>query len=110
MSVKELRLRVAEARQRDVGYGIARIDREVGASAGLQTGDMVEIRGRKLTAATLWLGYLEDEKDIIRIDGYIRSNAGVSLNDWVTVRKADVKEATAETPINNIEGAHPQHT
>ncbi len=93
MSVKELRLRVAEARQRDVGYGIARIDREVGASAGLQTGDMVEIRGRKLTAATLWLGYLEDEKDIIRIDGYIRSNAGVSLNDWVTVRKADVKEA-----------------
>ncbi len=93
MSVRELRLRVAEARQRDVGYGIARIDREVGAKAGLQTGDMVEIRGRKLAAATLWLGYLEDEKDIIRIDGYIRSNAGVSLNDWVTVRKADVKEA-----------------
>ena len=93
MKVRELRLRVAEARQRDVGYGIARIDREVGASAGFQTGDMVEIRGRKIAAATLWLGYLEDEKDVIRIDGYIRSNAGVSLNDWVTVRKANVKEA-----------------
>ena len=49
MKVRELRLRVAEARQRDVGYGIARIDREVGASAGFQTGDMVEIRGRKLS-------------------------------------------------------------
>ncbi|HDJ66289.1 MAG TPA: AAA family ATPase, partial [Nitrososphaeria archaeon] len=93
MKVRELRLRVAEARQRDVGYGIARIDREVGASAGFQTGDMIEIRGRKVAAATLWLGYLEDEKDVIRIDGYIRSNAGVSLNDWVTVRKANVKEA-----------------
>ncbi len=102
-SVKELRLRVAEARQRDVGYGIARIDREVGASAGLATGDIIEIRGRKLAAATLWLGYLEEEKDIIRIDGYIRSNAGVSLNEYVIVRKANVKEAqlVVMAPVNN---------
>jgi transitional endoplasmic reticulum ATPase len=101
--VKELRLRVAEARQRDVGYGIARIDREVGASAGLATGDIIEIRGRKLAAATLWLGYLEEEKDIIRIDGYIRSNAGVSLNEYVIVRKASVKEAqlVVLAPVNN---------
>ncbi|MCX8187239.1 MAG: CDC48 family AAA ATPase [Nitrososphaeria archaeon] len=93
MSPKELRLRVAEARQRDVGYGIARIDREVGAAAGFQTGDMVEICGRKVAAATLWLGYLEDEKDVVRIDGYIRNNAGVSLNEWVTIREAKVREA-----------------
>ena len=100
---KELRLRVAEARQRDVGYGIARIDRDVGASAGLSTGDIIEIKGKKLAAATLWLGYLEDEKDIIRIDGYIRSNAGVSLNDYVIVRKATVKEAqmVVLAPVNN---------
>jgi transitional endoplasmic reticulum ATPase len=100
---KELRLRVAEARQRDVGYGIARIDRDVGASAGLSTGDIIEIKGKKLTAATLWLGYLEDEKDIIRIDGYIRSNAGVSLNDYVIVRKANVREAqmVVLAPVNN---------
>jgi len=98
-----LRLRVAEARQRDVGYGIARIDRDVGASAGLSTGDIIEIKGKKLAAATLWLGYLEDEKDIIRIDGYIRSNAGVSLNDYVIVRKATVKEAqmVVLAPVNN---------
>ncbi|MEM2024339.1 MAG: hypothetical protein QXG69_06090, partial [Candidatus Caldarchaeum sp.] len=95
MSVKELRLRVAEAKQRDVGYGIARIDRSVGAEAGLSTGDIIEIRGKKLTAATVWLGYVEDEKekDTIRIDGHIRNNAGVSLNDYVIVRKAAVKEA-----------------
>jgi transitional endoplasmic reticulum ATPase len=95
MSVKELRLRVAEAKQRDVGYGIARIDRSVGAEAGLSTGDVVEIRGKKLTAATVWLGYVEEEKDkdIIRIDGHIRNNAGVSLNDYVLVRRAQVKEA-----------------
>jgi transitional endoplasmic reticulum ATPase len=95
MSVKELRLRVAEAKQRDVGYGIARIDRSVGAEAGLSTGDVIEIRGKKLTAATVWLGYVEEEKDkdIIRIDGHIRNNAGVSLNDYVLVKKAQVKEA-----------------
>ncbi len=103
MSSKELRLRVVEAKQRDVGYGIARIDKDVGASAGLVTGDIIEIRGKKLTAATLWLGYTEDEKDTIRIDGYIRSNAGVSLNDYVTVRKAQVKEAqlVVLAPVNN---------
>jgi transitional endoplasmic reticulum ATPase len=102
-TVPELRLRVAEARQRDVGYGIARIDREVGASAGLSTGDVIEIRGKKLAVATLWLGYLEDEKDIIRIDGYIRNNAGVALNDYVVVRKAQVKEAKLVTlaPVNS---------
>ncbi|MEM0384785.1 MAG: CDC48 family AAA ATPase, partial [Candidatus Caldarchaeum sp.] len=74
---------------------IARIDRNVGAEAGLSTGDIVEIRGKKLTAATVWLGYVEDEKekDAIRIDGHIRNNAGVSLNDYVIVRKANVKEA-----------------
>jgi len=103
MSPKELRLRVVEARQRDVGYGIARIDREVGASAGFQTGDIVEIIGRKVTAATLWLGYMEDEKDVIRIDGYIRNNAGVSLNEWVTVREAKVREAqlVVLAPVNS---------
>ncbi len=100
---KELRLRVAEARRRDVGYGIARIDREVGASIGLSTGDIIEIQGKKIAAATLWLGYSDEkEKDIIRIDGYIRSNAGVSLNEYVIVRKADVKEAISVTlaPVN----------
>ena len=103
MSPRELRLRVAEARQRDVGYGIARIDREVGAAAGFQTGDMIEIRGRKVAAATLWLGYLENEKDVVRIDGYIRSNAGVSLNEWVTIREAKVKEAqlVVLAPVNS---------
>jgi len=98
-----LRLRVVEARQRDVGYGIARIDREIGAAAGFQTGDMVEIIGKKVTAATLWLGYMEDEKDIIRIDGYIRNNAGVSLNEWVTIREAKVREAqlVVLAPVNS---------
>ncbi|MEM2554120.1 MAG: CDC48 family AAA ATPase [Nitrososphaerota archaeon] len=103
MRNKELRLRVAEARRRDVGYGIARIDREVGASIGLSTGDIIEIQGKKIAAATLWLGYSDEkEKDIIRIDGYIRSNAGVSLNEYVIVRKADVKEAISVTlaPVN----------
>jgi transitional endoplasmic reticulum ATPase len=74
-----------------------------GRCDGVATGDIIEIRGRKLAAATLWLGYLEEEKDIIRIDGYIRSNAGVSLNEYVIVRKANVKEAqlVVLAPVNN---------
>jgi transitional endoplasmic reticulum ATPase len=50
-------LRVAEAESRDVGRGIARIDIEIASNLGLTTGDVVEIKGKKTTAAVYWPGY-----------------------------------------------------
>ena len=87
-------LRVAEAHGRDVGRGIARIDPKVMEETGLVSGDVVEIAGKRRTAAIVWPGYAEDYgKGIIRIDGYIRNNAGVSIDEKVTVRKIEVKKA-----------------
>ncbi|RLI10771.1 AAA family ATPase, partial [Candidatus Bathyarchaeota archaeon] len=94
----EIQLRVADARQRDVGRGIARINQKAMKAVGVSTGDVIEIEGTKKTAAIAWPAYIDDQdEDIIRIDGITRENAGVSLNDYVIVRKADVRNATSIT-------------
>jgi transitional endoplasmic reticulum ATPase len=103
-------LRVAEARSRDVGRGIARIDPEAMKKLGLTSGDIVEISGKRKTVAICWPSYSEDAgKGIIRIDGYIRNNAGVSIDEKVTVRKIEAKKASkitlAPTEPLRIEGA-----
>ncbi len=88
-------LRVAEAKPHDVGRGIARIDPEVAYELGLQTGDVVGIEGTKKTAALVWPGYPEDTRTgLIRIDGMVRRNAGVGIDDKVRIRK--VQTAPAE--------------
>ncbi|MHC1628263.1 MAG: AAA family ATPase, partial [Candidatus Nezhaarchaeales archaeon] len=87
-------LRVAEAKARDVGRGIARIDPAVMSQLNINTGDVIEIIGKKKTVAICWPGYPEDYgKGIIRIDGYIRRNAGVSIDDKVTIKLASVRKA-----------------
>jgi transitional endoplasmic reticulum ATPase len=93
----EIRLRVGEAYSRDVGRKIARISREAMARLGVEVGDYIEIEGPKgIAVAQVWpLHPDERDKDIIRIDGYIREAIGASIGDMVTVRKAgNVQPAT----------------
>ena len=87
-------LRVADALQRDVGRGIARIDPKIVKDLGLTSGDIVQITGKRKTNALSWPAYEEDYgKGIVRIDGYLRNNAGVSIDDKVTIRKIEAKIA-----------------
>lgn len=88
-------VKVAEARQQDVGRGIARVDPDIAKRLGISTGDIVEISsGRKKTAAKSWHGYPDDRgKGIIRIDGATRRNADTSIDDKVTIRKIEAKDA-----------------
>lgn len=91
---KEAQLRVAEAKQRDIGRGKARVDNETMQLLGITAGDVIEIKGKKSSAAVAWPAYPEDQgKGLIRIDGIIRKNSGVAINDYVVIGKADVKEA-----------------
>jgi transitional endoplasmic reticulum ATPase len=91
---KTLTLRVADAYQRDVGRGIARVDPKVVDELGLTSGDVIQIIGKKKTTALSWPGYESDfGKGTIRIDGYLRNNAGVSIDDKVTIRKIEAKIA-----------------
>jgi transitional endoplasmic reticulum ATPase len=96
MSTKEVSLRVADARQRDVGHGKVRIDNDTMQKLGITAGDFVEIHGKKMTVAVAWPAYAEDQgQEIVRMDGLIRRNAGVALNEYVSVKKAEVKDAQA---------------
>ncbi|MCS7129033.1 MAG: CDC48 family AAA ATPase [Candidatus Caldarchaeum sp.] len=92
---KELSLRVAEARQRDIGRKIARVDSMGMKEIELSPGDLIEITGRRTTVAIVWPPYKEDDgQGIIRIDGEIRRNSGVSVGEYVRISKTSAKPAT----------------
>jgi transitional endoplasmic reticulum ATPase len=92
--MSEIQLRIGDARQRDVGRGIARIDQKTMQKLGLSAGDVIEIVGKRTTSAIAWPAYSEDQdRDIIRIDGFTRKNAGVAINEYVLVRPGKVKDS-----------------
>ena len=95
--MSSIQLKVAEAKQqRDVGRGIARIDSDTMKNLGVTVGDVIEINGKKSTAAKAWPAYPEDQGlAIIRIDGFIRKNCGVSINEFVSVKKAEAEYAVS---------------
>ncbi|MEM2097025.1 MAG: CDC48 family AAA ATPase [Methanothrix sp.] len=95
---EEVVLKVGEARASDVGRGIARVDPAVIREKGWQAGDVISIRGKKQTAALLWPGYPEDTgTGIIRMDGTLRRNAGVTIDERVPVKI--IQAAPAETVV-----------
>ena len=92
--MSEVQLRVGDARQRDVGRGIARIDQKTMQKLGISAGDVIEIVGKKTTSAIAWPAYSEDQgRTILRIDGFTRKNAGVAINEYVVTRRGTVKNA-----------------
>lgn len=92
--MSEVQLKVLDSRQRDVARGIARIDERTMQKLGVSSGDVIEFSGKKKTSAIAWPAYSEDQDpNVMRIDGFLRKNAGVSINEYVVVRKAEVKNA-----------------
>ncbi|WP_292474011.1 CDC48 family AAA ATPase [Methanosphaera sp.] len=90
----ELKLKVAEAfSQSDIGRSVARIDPKCMESLGLKDGDVIEIEGNKITTATVVASQADASLGILRIDSYLRKNAGTSIGEEVTIRKAQIKEA-----------------
>ena len=87
-------LKVAETSPKFVGRGIALVDPTVMSQKGLATGDVIEIAGKKKSYVLLWSGQPEDSgKGLIRIDGYVRNNIGVGIDDKVRIRKVTPKNA-----------------
>lgn len=92
--VREVVLKVSEAFQQDVGYGRARIDHQTRMDLDLSIGDVIELEGTKVTAASVWRAHPSDEgKRLVRIDNLTRKNAGTGLGDRVKIRHAEVKES-----------------
>jgi transitional endoplasmic reticulum ATPase len=94
----KIKLRVAEAKYRDVGKRRARIDSLSMAKLAIKPGEIAELIGKRSTPVTVWLAESQESgREIIRIDGQTRKNVGVGLNDLLTVRK--VRSKTAKSVI-----------
>jgi transitional endoplasmic reticulum ATPase len=93
-NVKLLTLRVTEAKTRDVGRGIIRLDPQDLMAIGSETGDIVEIEGKRKTVAKAMPAYPEDrDKSLIQMDGLLRSNAQISLDEKVNIRRISFSPA-----------------
>ena len=102
---KDIKLKVAEAIQEDVNKGIVRIDSNFLKQIDVRPGSIVEIKGERTTVGIADRALPGDmELNIIRTDPLIRRNAKTSIGDFVTIKKADVKEAKAVTVAPAREG------
>ena len=92
-------LTVAEANPKDVGRRIARVDPMVQKLMELISGDAIAVSasGRKTTLLN-WQGFPEDKgSGLIRIDGYIRNQLNVGVDDKVEIKKVEVSDAKSVT-------------
>src|SRR6476619_861639 len=93
--VKSRKVQVASLPPADSGRGFARLPDKLMADLGLNEGDVIEVVGKRTTAARAIRPYGEDEGiDIIRLDGLQRANAGVGSGDFVEIKKVKSKPAT----------------
>ena len=90
-----VRLQVAAARQEESGRGVARLPRTAFQALGITEGDVVEIEGKRITAALAFSSHDEDEGlSVVRLDGLQRANADTSSGEHVKVRRAESRPAT----------------
>ena len=74
----------------EYGKGVVMLSEKMMADLDLSVGDPVEIVGERRTVAKVWKANILDSTfspDSIRVDVFIRTNAGVSLGDQVMIRK-----------------------
>ncbi|ERH03656.1 MAG: ATP-dependent 26S proteasome regulatory subunit, partial [Halorubrum sp. J07HR59] len=94
-----MNLTVKPLKQKDAGRRLAAIDRMAAEKADLSGGDFIKISADNGTAiARVWPGYPEDDdRGVVRIDGNLRQEADVGIDDSVTIEKADVEPASRVT-------------
>ncbi|MFQ5915333.1 MAG: CDC48 family AAA ATPase [Nitrospinota bacterium] len=104
---KGFALKVTEAMAKDVARGIVRLDPEDMAGLGAQVGDIVQIKGKRATAAKLLPAYREARgKHLIQMDSILRDNAQVGLDEKVIVEKVEHRPADQIT-LAPMDGARP---
>jgi len=94
-----MKLTVRPLKQKDAGRRLAAIDRVAAEELGLSGGDIIRVEGPDGAAiARVWPGYPEDDgTGVVRIDGRLRQEADVGIDDRVTVESVDVSRAESVT-------------
>lgn len=93
-----LALKVKESLPKDVGRAIVRIDPGDMESMGIEVGEIVLIEGKRKTPAKTMPLFLEERgKGVVQIDGILRENAQVGLDEKVKISKTSHKPASKIT-------------
>src|SRR3989338_9840720 len=107
--MKEIRLKVMEALQEEAFKGIVRIDSSTMKEIEVRPGDIIEIEGGRKTVGIVDRAYPTDVGQmVIRMDGLLRRNSKTSLGEFVSIKKAEVKEAKTVTIAPSQEGVFVQ--
>ena len=108
--------RVADAMPEDIGKGYVRLDHDDMEQLGIVIGDVVEIQGRKTTVARAVPCHAQFRKrNLVQMEAIIRQNAGVGLDERVTIRKTASRPAATlvmsplDTSIDFSSGQDVQH-
>jgi len=93
-SDEKVTLRIQKAKKRDIGRNIIRIDPKTMEQLNIQTGDVIALKGKKVSAGIAWPSYPQDNGlGIVRIDSRLRKNTGSSIDDNVEIEKVEAQVA-----------------
>ena len=102
-----VQLKVSEANPRDVGRGIARVDPDIIQKLGIDdTGEIIRLKGKRETVVKIMPTFPEMRgRGIVQIDGIIRENAQVGLDEQVKLGRIQVAQARKITlsPLNVLD-------
>ena len=108
-------LRVSEALSKDVGRAIARLDPKDLALLGASVGDILTIRGERMSVVKAMPAYTENRgKGTVQIDGITRANCKIGIDGRVTLKRVNCAMAARLTlrPVNgklDAKGADPRY-
>jgi len=93
-NIKEsTKLRIERLAKGRSGRSLCYIDQDVMFDLGLNTGDIIEIRGKKKTTGIAVSSADDKGKGIIRLDGLQRLNVGATIGEFVSVKLTEVYPA-----------------
>ncbi|UCD01009.1 MAG: CDC48 family AAA ATPase [Promethearchaeota archaeon] len=84
------KLRIERLEKSRSGRSLCYIDQDVMLDLELNTGDIIEIKGKKKTTGIAVSSIGDRGKGIIRLDGLQRLNAGATIGEFVTIQLAEV--------------------
>ncbi|MBI2336721.1 MAG: CDC48 family AAA ATPase [Deltaproteobacteria bacterium] len=95
---KSATLRVGEALSKDVGRGVARIDPAEMEKLGVKVGEVIHIKGERTVGAKVLPTFSDHRgRGMIEIDGIMRENAKVGLDEKVRVTPGNFEPAKSVT-------------
>ncbi|MFX1311278.1 MAG: CDC48 family AAA ATPase [Promethearchaeota archaeon] len=93
-NISNVILRVQKAKKRDIGRNIIRIDPNTMEQLNIETGDVIEVIGKKPSAGIAWPSYPQDNGlGIVRVDSRLQKNTGTRIDDTLEIRKVKAEVA-----------------